>query len=98
MQYFPANHGLGYSRYDTRQFYPDLPREGIDRFPRLPAEIRFEQPLREHISQLVTFLGGATAGAAHIPITAPPRQDYDGDGILDEIEVANGTNPYDPQQ
>ncbi len=98
VQYFPANHGLGYSRYDTRQFYPDLPREGIDRFPRLPAEIRFEQPLREHISQLVTFLGGATAGAAHIPITAPPRQDYDGDGILDEIEVANGTNPYDPQQ
>lgn len=95
VQYMPANHGLGYGRYDTRKFLPGPP-DGAAR-PKLAAEIRFEQPIREHLEQLVTFLASvAEGGPAVVDITAPPIADYDADGVADAIERANGTDPYDP--
>jgi dienelactone hydrolase len=96
VQYLPANHGLGYARYDTRQFFPNLPTDGAER-PRLPAQFTFEQPLREHLQQLVTFLDAvANGGPGRIEVTAPARGDYDGDGVLDDDEQSKGTDPYDP--
>jgi len=97
VQYLPANHGLGYARYDTRKFFPNHFADGAER-PRLAAEFRFEQPLRAHTAQLVSFLASIAAGGpARIEVTAPPLQDYDADGILDAEEGERGTDPYDPE-
>jgi hypothetical protein len=97
VQYLPANHNLMYSRYDTRQFYPGVPFDGPDRFAHLPKQFTFEQPVREELAQLVTFLGGVANGeAGRIELTTPPHADYDGDGVLDEVERTHGTDPYDP--
>jgi dienelactone hydrolase len=97
VQYLPANHGLGYGRFDTRKFLPGVPLEGAERFPRLAREFQFEQPVREHLAQLVTFLtSAASGGPGRIEVTVPPRPDYDGDGVLDDDERARGTDPYDP--
>lgn len=90
--YDPANHGLGYVRWDTREFLPDTPRDEEPRFPRLDHSIAIEMPIREHAAQLVGFFGSVLAGAAKVELTAPPRDDFDGDGVLDADDVA----PYDP--
>lgn len=96
VQYLPANHGLGYGRFDTRKFLPGPPADGAGR-PRLAAEFRFEQPIREHTAQLVTFFASlADGGPAVIDVTRAPRADYDGDGRLDEEERTRGTDPHDP--
>jgi len=97
VQYLPANHNLMYSRYDTRMFYPGVPVDGSDRFPRLPHPFTFEQPIREELAQVVTFLDAVANGEpGRIEVTAPARADYDGDGVLDDAERTNGTDPYDP--
>jgi hypothetical protein len=97
VQYYPANHGLGYARYDYRQFFPDLPRDGGERFPRLPQRFRFELPVREHLAQSITFFESvATAPLGRIEVTVPPLADFDADGVTDDEERAQGTNPYDP--
>jgi hypothetical protein len=96
VQYLPSNHGLGYGRFDTRRFFPNLEGDGAQR-PRLPMPFTFEQPVREHLAQLVTFFESTAAGGpARIEVTAPPRADYDADGVLDEDERRRGTDPYDP--
>jgi hypothetical protein len=96
VQYMPANHGLGYGRFDTRKFLPGPPADGAGR-PKLAAEFRFEQPIREHTTQLVTFFASvADGGPAVIDMTRAPRADYDGDGSLDAAELAAGTDPHDP--
>jgi hypothetical protein len=95
VQYLPSNHNLGYSRFDTRKFEPNPP-DGAER-PHLPATITFEQPVREHLAQLLTFLEAVRdGGPGRIEVTIPPQPDYDGDGALDEDERDNGTDPYDP--
>jgi hypothetical protein len=97
VQYLPANHNLGYSRFDTRKFLPGPPTDGANR-PPLAGVISFEQPIREHLAQLVTFFESVATGApARIEVTIPPRADYDGDGALDEDERDRGTDPYDPE-
>lgn len=97
VQYYPANHGLGYARFDNRQFFPDLPRDDGERFPRLPQRFSFEQPVREHAAQLIAFLAAVAAGGpGRIEVTVPPRPDFDADGVLDDDERAQGSNPYDP--
>ncbi len=96
VQYMPANHGLGYGRFDTRYFLPNLDFDGAER-PRLPLGFTFEQPVREHAAQLVTFLESVASGnPGLIEVTAPPLADYDADGVLDADEERNGTDPYDP--
>jgi len=90
--YDPANHGLGYVRYDIKEFLPGFPAPGEARFPKLPHAIKVEMPIREHVRQLVTFLKSADAGMAKIESTAPPRADFDGDGALDAVDGA----PWDP--
>jgi hypothetical protein len=53
--------------------------------------------VREHAAQLVTFLETVAAGGpSRIEVTAPPRADYDADGVLDADERQRGTDPYDP--
>lgn len=95
VQYMPSNHNLGYSRFDTRKFEPGPP-DGAQR-PQLPAAITFEQPVREHAAQLVTFLESVRDGEpGRIEVTMPPHADYDGDGALDDDERERGTDPYDP--
>ncbi|MBK8998246.1 MAG: hypothetical protein IPM35_21190 [Myxococcales bacterium] len=92
VQYAPANHGLGYVRWDTREFLPGVPLDGDPRFPPLPAAFQIEMPIREHASQLAAFFASANAGIAVVEVTAPPRADFDGDGVLD-AEDAAPTNP-----
>lgn len=88
-EYAPSNHALGYERYDLREFMPGVPFAGAERFPPLPKSFEVEMPVREHADQLTSFL---TSGVA--PSTAPPRADYDGDGVLDEADA----HPLDPSQ
>lgn len=94
VQYSPANHGLGYGRYDLREFMPGVPFDGEERFPRLPAQFNFEMPIREHSRQLAAFLKSANAGKAVVEVTAPPVADFDGDGALDADDAA----PLNPKQ
>jgi hypothetical protein len=97
VQYHPGNHGLGYGRFDTRKFLPGPPADGALR-PKLEREFRFEQPIREHLAQLVIFLESvADGGPGHIEVTVPPQPDYDADGVLDEDERDHGTDAYDPE-
>lgn len=97
VQYSPANHGLGYGRYDLRRFVPSDDADGAER-PRVAQEFRFEMPLREHLAQKVMFFESlANGNPARIEVTAPPIADYDADGVLDADEFARGTDPYDPQ-
>ncbi len=92
VQYSPANHGLGYGRFDLREFMPGVPHDGDERFPRLPASFTIEMPVREHSRQLAKFFSSALTGPAVVEVTAPPRADFDGDGALDAVDAA----PYDP--
>jgi hypothetical protein len=93
VQYSPANHALGYSRFDLREFLPGVPHAGDDRFPRLPASFSIEMPVREHSRQLAKFFSSALAGKAVIEVTSPPRADFDGDGALD----VDDAKPLDPK-
>jgi hypothetical protein len=98
VEYAPANHALGYMRWDTKEYFPDLPLEDAEEpFPALPRSFRFEIPIREHSDQVVHFFRTALAGAAEIKVTAPPKSDFDADGVLDADELAGGTDPYDPE-
>ncbi len=93
VQYSPANHALGYNRFDVREFLPGVPHAGDDRFPRLPASFSIEMPVREHARQLAKFFSTALAGKAVIEVTSPPRADFDGDGALD----VDDAKPLDPK-
>lgn len=96
VQYLPSNHGLGYGRFDSHNFFPSTNGDGAQR-QRLPMAFTFEQPIREHSAQLVTFLESVAIGEqGRIEVTAPPRADYDADGVLDVDEQQRGTDPYDP--
>jgi hypothetical protein len=92
VQYAPANHALGYVRFDRREFEPGLPRESEPRFPPLVAPFDVEAPIREHCDELVEFLTKAGSGAGVVAVTAPPVADFDGDGVLDDVDGS----PWDP--
>jgi dienelactone hydrolase len=92
VQYSPADHALGYNRYDQRKYQPNTPSAGEIRFPLLDKAFNVEMPIREHSAALATFFSTALAGAARIEITATPVADFDGDGAVDTNDVA----PYDP--
>ncbi|HMR73469.1 MAG TPA: hypothetical protein PKD61_00110 [Polyangiaceae bacterium] len=98
VEYAPANHGLGYERFDTREFLPGIPFEDGERFVALPKSFQIETPIREHAAQLVEFLQTSGGGKATIRVTAPARADFDADGVLDADEEAAGTDPTDPSQ
>jgi hypothetical protein len=94
-EYAPSNHALGYARYDLREFLPGVPFAGPERFPMLESSFEVEMPVREHAAQAVAFFVSLATGApATVPSTAPPRSDYDGDGVSDS---ADG-KPLDPAQ
>lgn len=97
VEYGPANHGLGYQRFDIREFQPGVPLAGEERFPTLNHPFTFEMPIREHADQLVQFLSSAAQGQAQVVVTAPARDDFDGDGVDDAVELAKGTDPTDPK-
>ncbi len=92
VQYSPADHALGYNRYDQRKYQPNPPSSSEVRFPLLDKAFDLEMPIREHSAALVTFFSTALTGTARIEITAPPIADFDGDGALDGVDSA----PYDP--
>jgi hypothetical protein len=97
-EYAPANHALGYMRWDRREFLPGVPLPDAEQpFPQLGRSFQIEMPIREHSDQIVHFFTSSAAGAAEIIVTAPPIADYDGDGVLDEDELAAGTDPLDPE-
>jgi dienelactone hydrolase len=99
VQYAPATHGLGASRWGTRNYLPGFPVDGADdRFPALAAPVTIEMPIREVLAQIVHFFQTALDGTAapEIISTAPPVADFDGDGVTDADEMAAGTDPYDP--
>jgi hypothetical protein len=86
-EYAPAAHGLGYGRWEDRQFLPGVPLEdAAELFPKLDHFVRIEMPIREHSDQIVHFFA-----SSEIKITAPPLADYDDDGALDADDAA----PYD---
>lgn len=92
VEYAPANHALGFNRWDTREFMPGVPLGGEERFPSLPAPFTIEMPVREHSRMLAHFFSTANAGQAEILVTVPPRSDYDADGALDSDD-ADPLNP-----
>lgn len=92
VQYSPADHALGYNRYDERKYQPNAPVDDFIRFPLLDTPFNVEMPIRAHSAALATFFSTAYAGAARIDVTAPPIADFDGDGALD----ANDAAPLDP--
>ncbi len=92
MQYAPANHGLGYTRRDSRAYAPSVDGDGAPTLARLAKSFQVEMPIREHSDQLVRFFTTAGEGHAVVEVTAPPRADIDGDGALD----AEDASPYDP--
>jgi len=92
VQYSPADHALGYNRYDQRKYEPNTPAPGDVRFPLLPSAFNVEMPIREHSKALVSFFSSAYVGKSRIEVTAPPKADFDGDGSLDAVDKA----PYDP--
>jgi dienelactone hydrolase len=96
VQYAPANHGLGYGRFDIREYEPGVPRDGDPRFPKLSKSFKVEMAIREHDQELVEFFQSAGSGKAVVEVTAPPVADFDGDGVPDDLEQANGTDPWDP--
>ena len=98
VQYSPNTHGLGSNRYDTRQYLPGDPQlDPANRWPVIKHPITIELPIREHIAALVHFFETDLAGKPpEAIVTAPPVDDYDGDGVPDATETANGTDPYDP--
>lgn len=93
VQYAPANHGLGYGRFDTREFLPGVPFEEEPRFPKLPKPFKIEMPVREHSAELARFFSSSLEGAAVIEVTAPPIADFDGDGVTDEKDA----DPISPE-
>lgn len=92
VQYSPAEHALGYNRYDQRKYDPNSPMSGDVRFPLLSKAFNVEMPIREHSKALVAFFSSALLGKARIEITAVPIADFDGDGSLDAVDKS----PYDP--
>lgn len=92
VQYAPAEHALGYMRYDERQYAPSPPVGSEARFSPLPMRFLIEMPIRAHSAELAKFFSTAYAGSAQIEVTAPPIADFDGDGTLD----ANDPAPYEP--
>lgn len=92
VQYSPADHALGYNRYDERKYVPTAPQPPPIRFPLLADAFLVEMPIREHSQALVTFFSSAFTGMARIEVTAPPIDDFDGDGTVDTKDAA----PYDP--
>jgi len=99
MQYAPANHGLGYVRWETRIYMPGHPQEALeDPYPQLEAMIKVEMPIREHAAQVTHFFQTAIdQKSAEVMVTKAPAADFDGDGVSDEDESKKGTNPYDPK-
>jgi hypothetical protein len=97
-QWAPSTHALGFYRHDQRQFLPGFPRDGEDpRFPTLKRSIIIDTGIREHDAQVVHFLTTALAGKPEAIVTRPAAADFDADGVLDADEVAQGTDPYDPE-
>ncbi len=92
VQYSPADHALGYNRYDERKYVPTPPQPPPIRFPVLHDAFLVEMPIREHSKALATFFSSAYTGNARIEVTAPPVADFDGDGALDDKDAS----PYDP--
>jgi hypothetical protein len=92
VEYAPATHGLGYARFEPREYQPGVPISDPENpFPKLDKPFELEMPIREHCDQIVHFLE-----TGEIVVTAPPVRDYDGDGVLDADEQAAGTDPLDP--
>ncbi len=98
VQYSPSTHALGSNRYDSREYIPGDPQpDPQNRWPTIPHKITVELPIREHIAALLHFFEADLAGSPpEVTVTAPPLDDYDGDGVPDATETANGTDPYDP--
>lgn len=94
VQYSPSTHGLGSNRYDSREYMPGDPQpDPANRWPTIPQKITVELPIREHIAALVHFFETDLAGKPpEVVVTAPPLDDYDGDGVPDASDAA----PYDP--
>jgi hypothetical protein len=98
VQYSPATHGANWtSEVGTVSFYPGCPKPGDDPFPRLPEAIEIKNPIHETLEQVLEVLETHQRGDAPvIRSTLPPVADFDGDGVSDSEEAAEGRDPLDP--
>lgn len=94
VQYAPATHGGNWqSERGGLRFPPDVPREGADPFPMLPAPITIPNPIYETHAQVAEILASHRAGEPpRVRSTKPPVTDFDADGTPDLSDPA----PYDP--
>lgn len=94
VQYAPATHGGNWqSERGGLRFPPDVPRDGADPFPMLPAPITIPNPIYETHAQVAEILATHRAGEPpRVRSTKPPVADFDADGTPDLSDPA----PYDP--
>lgn len=106
VQYFPAGHGtdLANQQYDL-EWQLGFPFEGGERFRRLPEcstggghpWCNLKSPVAQVQEQIVRFFTSSLErGVPEIVSTMTPERDFDHDGIPDEEEIHNGTDPLVP--
>ena len=98
VQYAPATHGSNWTaEHGVKSYLPGFPFPGDDPFPTLPHPITIPEPMIPALEQVVGILDSHADGSApEVVITAPPVNDFDGDGMTDDEEIARGRDPYDP--
>ncbi len=99
VQYAPATHGSNWTaERGVRTYLPGFPFPGDDPFPTLPHPITIPEPMIPALEQVVGILDSHADGSPpEVVVTAPPINDFDGDGMTDDEEIAHGRDPYDPE-
>lgn len=98
VQYAPATHGANWtSEHGMRHYGPPLPNGG--QRDALPEPFAIDNPIYETLEQVVeVLLTHQESGTPRVRSTQAPLADFDGDGVLDEDEIASGADPLHPSK